>query len=250
MTIRPDFSALFAASPYPYLLLDTDFVIIGANPAYLHATSRTYDDLIGKQIFDAFPENLADPDSTNVGEVASSIKFAIATKKPHTSELLRYAIPKTTSEGTVFEERYWSATHTPVFDEAGNVAFVAQNAIDVTELYRFDATNKRYYLKQDVNAVPDRPQLNRPQMHQAMTRILNAERSQLQTLFDQAPGFIAVLSGKEHVFEIANEAYYQLIGHRAIIGKSAMQALPELADQGFGELLDNAFATGEPVVLR
>jgi PAS domain-containing protein len=41
MPKKPDYAALFAASPYPYLLVDTDFVIIGANPAYLRSTGRT-----------------------------------------------------------------------------------------------------------------------------------------------------------------------------------------------------------------
>ncbi|MEC4717903.1 PAS domain-containing protein [Noviherbaspirillum sp. CPCC 100848] len=250
MATRPDFSALFTASPYPYLLIDTGFMIIGANPAYLRATGRTADDILNKHIFDAFPANPADPNSTNLNEVRASIEFAIATQMPHTSSLLRYAIPRQTPEGTVFEERYWSAVHTPVFDETGKVAFVSQNAIDVTDLYRFDTSSNTYFLKQDADAVPDMPLMNRPQMHEAMTRILNAERSQLQMLFNQAPGFIAVLTGKTHVFEIVNEAYYQLVGHRNIIGKPAIEALPEIAGQGFEELLDRAFQSGEPIVLR
>ena len=93
-------------------------------------------------------------------------------------------------------------------------------------------------------------ELNRPQIHEAMARILNVERTQLQVLFNQAPGFIAVLTGKNHVFEIVNEAYYQLVGHRDIIGKPAMDALPELEGQGFKELLDSAYDSGKPIVLR
>ena len=250
MTKRPNFSALFDASPYPYLLIDTHFVIIGANPSYLQSTGRHADDILGKNIFDAFPVNPADPDSTNLEEVRLSIERAIATRAPHTSALLRYAVSRETPEGTVFDERYWSAVHTPVLDESGAVAFIMQNAIDVTDLYRFDVTAKKYYLKQDANAVPDVAQLNRPQMHEAMTRILNAERSQLQILFNQAPGFIAVLTGADHTYETANEAYYQLIGYRNIIGQSAATALPELAGQGFDQLLDSAYQTGKPVVLR
>lgn len=249
MATRPDFSALFTASPYPYLLIDTGFMIIGANPAYLRATGRTADDILNKHIFDAFPANPADPNSTNLNEVRASIEFAIATQMPHTSSLLRYAIPRQTPEGTVFEERYWSAVHTPVFDETGKVAFVSQNAIDVTDLYRFDTSSNTYFLKQDADAVPDMPLMNRPQMHEAMTRILNAERSQLQMLFNQAPGFIAVLTGKTHVFEIVNEAYYQLVGHRNIIGKPAIEALPEIAGQGFEELLDRAFQSDRKSVV-
>ena len=250
MTTRPDLSALFDASPYPYLLIDTGFVIIGANPSYLHATGRTAADIIGKHIFDAFPVNPADHDSTNLNEVHRSIELAIATQKPHTSALLRYAIPRETPLGTVFDERYWSAIHTPVLNEAGAVAFVAQNAIDVTDLYRFDVSSSKYFLKLDASAVPDVAHMSRPQMHEAMTRILNAERSQLKVLFDQAPGFIAVLTGKDQTFEIVNEAYYQLVGHRELIGKRVLEALPELAVQGFDKLLDGVFQTAEPIVLR
>ena len=250
MNKPPDFSALFTASPYPYLLIDTGFVIVGANPAYLAATARTADDIVGRDIFDAFPANPFDPESTSLDQVRASIERAIATQKPHTSALLRYAIPHQTPDGAAFEERYWSAVHTPVFDEAGQVAFVAQNAIDVTDLYRFDASTRKYYLKQDANAVPDVPLMNGPQMHEAMTRILNAERSQLQILVDQAPGFTAILTGKDHTFEMVNEAYYQLVGYRNIIGQPMLAALPELAGQGLEQLLNRAFETGTPIVLR
>jgi PAS domain S-box-containing protein len=250
MPAQPDFSALFTASPYPYLLIDTDFIIIGANPAYLTGTGRTAQDIVGKHVFDAFPADPNDPESTNIAEVKSSIALAIATRAPHTSALLRYAVSRATPDGTVFDARFWSAVHTPVLDADGNVAFIAQNAIDVTNLYRFDATTRKYYLKQDANAVPDIPQMAGPQLHEAMTRILSAERSALQMLFNQAPGFIAILNGYRHVFDIVNEAYYQLVGHRDILGKPLAEALPDLAAQGFEALLDTTFHTGKPIVLR
>ncbi len=250
MTLQPDFSALFSASPDPYLLIDTGFIIIGANPSYLRATGRTADDIVGKNIFDAFPANPADPDSTNLDEVRVSIELAIATRQPHTSALLRYAVPRATPDGTVFDERYWSAVHSPVFDATGAVAYVAQNAIDVTDLYRFDVATRKYYLKQDANAVPDISQMNRPQLHEAMTRILTVERSQLQLLFNQAPGFIAVLTGPEYIVELANEAVFALVGQRNILGQPFLAALPEVATQGLHALLDKVFETGAPMVLR
>ncbi|MBD8529804.1 MULTISPECIES: PAS domain-containing protein [unclassified Massilia] len=251
MTIRPDYAALFVASPYPYLLIDPGFVIIGANPAYLRTTGRAAQDIVGKPIFDAFPVDPDHPESTNLDEVRASIKCAIATRQPHTSALLRYAIPVATAGGGVsFEERYWSAVHSPVLDDTGEVLYVAQTAIDVTSLYRFDPSSGKYYLKQEANAVPDIEQMNRLQMHETMVRILNDERSQLQNLFDHAPGFIAFLSGADHTFDMVNEAFYRLVGRRPIIGKPAAEALPELVGQGFKELLDQAARSGEPVVLR
>jgi PAS domain-containing protein len=59
-----------------------------------------------------------------------------------------------------------------------------------------------------------------------------------------------VLRGKTHVFELANEAYYQLVGHRDIIGKPVWQALPEVTGQGFEQLLDSVFETGQSFVGR
>ncbi len=77
-----------------------------------------------------------------------------------------------------------------------------------------------------------------------------AEQARLQTLFSQAPGFVAVTRGSGHVFEIANHAYLQLTGFRDVIGKPVAEALPEVVEQGFVALLDKVFATGEPYVGR
>ena len=72
-----------------------------------------------------------------------------------------------------------------------------------------------------------------------------AKRERLRQLFEQAPGFMAMLRGPEHVFELVNPAYMQLVGYRDVIGKPARQALPEVEGQGFFELLDGVYAKGE-----
>ncbi|WP_334187739.1 PAS domain-containing protein [Noviherbaspirillum sp.] len=250
MTRSPNFAALFQASPYPYLLIAPDFTIIGANPAYLAATERTAEEIVGKDLFDAFPANPSDPDGTNLEEVRRSIDMAIRTCKPHTSALLRYAIPRSTSDGTVFEDRYWSAIHSPVFDDQGNVDFVAQNAIDVTELYRGNGVTASNAPDYGLNLVPEITGIDRPEMQPAVARILNVERAQLQSLFNLAPGFVAVSVGKSHVFQMVNDAYYQLIGYRDVIGKSLWDALPEVVGQGFEAIMGSVLESGQPLVLR
>ncbi|MET0387870.1 MAG: ATP-binding protein, partial [Polyangiales bacterium] len=75
---------------------------------------------------------------------------------------------------------------------------------------------------------------------------LDARR--LLELFNQAPGFLCYLDGPSHVFELANSAYYQVVGHRELLGKPVREALPEVVDQGFIELLDRVRETGEPFV--
>jgi two-component sensor histidine kinase len=74
---------------------------------------------------------------------------------------------------------------------------------------------------------------------------LKDQAQRLQQLFEQAPGFMAVLRGPDHVFELTNSAYKRLFGDRDFIGKSVRDALPEVAGQGFFELLDTVFQSGE-----
>ncbi len=76
------------------------------------------------------------------------------------------------------------------------------------------------------------------------------ERGHLLELFQQAPGFVAFLRGRDQVFELANAAYFQLVGHRDILGKPVREALPEVAGQGYFELLDRVFTSGEPFIGR
>ena len=83
-----------------------------------------------------------------------------------------------------------------------------------------------------------------------LVRALEVERSRLAEVFEQAPAFLAVLRGPELVFEMVNGAYYQLIGHREVIGKPLFEALPEVRNQGFEALLAGVLESGEPFVGR
>lgn len=76
----------------------------------------------------------------------------------------------------------------------------------------------------------------------------NEENQRLVELFEQAPGIIAVLRGPEHVFELTNRSYRQLLGARKLVGLPVRQAIPEVEGQGFFELLDKVYRSGEPFV--
>jgi signal transduction histidine kinase len=77
-----------------------------------------------------------------------------------------------------------------------------------------------------------------------------AELAYLQNLFQEAPGFIAIVEGPNHVFRLANRSYVRLAGGRALLDLPFRLALPELHEQGFYELLDRVFGTGTPHVAR
>jgi PAS domain S-box-containing protein len=84
------------------------------------------------------------------------------------------------------------------------------------------------------------------------TALRQAERAEarLREVFAQAPAFLAVLRGEDHVFEYVNTAYYQLVGHRELLGKPVWEALPEVRGQGFEDLLNTVLQTGEPFIGR
>ena len=73
-------------------------------------------------------------------------------------------------------------------------------------------------------------------------------RDQLVQMFEQSPGFMALLSGPEHRFEFANAGYVKLTGHRELNGRTVCEALPEVVEQGFIEILDRVRASGESYV--
>lgn len=74
------------------------------------------------------------------------------------------------------------------------------------------------------------------------------DRARLIEAFEQAPAFVAMLTGEDHVFEWVNPAYYQLVGHRDILGKPIRIALPEVVGQGYVELLNEVLQTGKPFI--
>ncbi len=78
-----------------------------------------------------------------------------------------------------------------------------------------------------------------------LLREVRAEQQRLHNLFAQAPAFMCVLEGPEHVFSLANDCYYELVGRRDIVGKTVLDALPETKGQGFVELLDQVYRSGE-----
>jgi PAS domain S-box-containing protein len=93
------------------------------------------------------------------------------------------------------------------------------------------------------------------QGHETTTQVLarreaEAEIERLGTMFQLAPSAVAVLSGPSHIIEVANAAYESLVGRTGIIGKPVAEALPEVVSQGFVDLLDQVFETGEPFVGR
>lgn len=81
-------------------------------------------------------------------------------------------------------------------------------------------------------------------------RRVAAEQARQRAMLQQMPGFAAVLSGPDHVFDYVNDAYIEISGPREFIGRSVRDVFPELEGQGFFELLDQVYASGEQHIAR
>ncbi|WP_437735539.1 PAS domain-containing protein [Sorangium sp. So ce1335] len=122
------------------------------------------------------------------------------------------------------EEHYLTLCYNPVRDESGAVGGVLVTVFDVTQEVR-----------------------TRSERDRALAEA-KAERERLYEVFMQVPAIIAVLEGPEHTFTVANPRYLQLVGRRDLVGKPLREALPEVVDQGFQELLDSVRQSGKPFV--
>lgn len=88
-------------------------------------------------------------------------------------------------------------------------------------------------------------------LDQPLEELIDSESTaRIAALFDSSPSFVAILGGNDHHFLYVNPAYQQLIGERTAVGRTVSQCLPEVAEQGFIELLDQVFASGQPHAAR
>lgn len=240
---RIDFASVFRVLPSPYMILDRDLKYVEVNDAYCETLERRREDLIGGELFKLFPN--PGPAGRRLRE---SFERVLRTGEPDSIPLIPYPIERPASRGGGYEMRYWSAAHVPLLGPDGRTQFVMQNTVDVTELQRL----KEIAYGPGSDALPPAPGekdiLQRAKEVEAVNQSLLRESQGLRDLFMQAPGFMAVIAGEEQRFALVNNAYLQLIGHRPVIGKTVSEALPEVVDQGFVELLADVMRSGEPYV--
>ncbi len=133
---------------------------------------------------------------------------------------LAYKDQELTLNRTGKPEKAWmNLDYSPVLDESGAPAGVIAIVVETTERVLAD-------------------------------RRAAAEQDRLRHQLQQMPGFAAVLTGQQHVFDYVNDAYVAISERTDFVGRSVREVFPELAGQGFYELLDQVYATGEPVVAR
>jgi signal transduction histidine kinase len=132
----PDFQALFQSAPGLYLVLAPDLAILAVTDAYLHATMTKREDILGRGVFDVFPDNPNDPSATGVRNLRTSLQRVLQDKTSDAMAVQKYDIRKPESEGGGFEERYWSPVNSPVLGPDGKVLYIIHRVEDVTGFMR------------------------------------------------------------------------------------------------------------------
>ncbi|MDR7142734.1 PAS domain-containing protein [Rhizobium sp. BE258] len=173
-----------------------------------------YSDFAGRRHPNLFGSKVREgwPEVADFNDHVMKVVLAGGTLVYEDQELMLYR------RGTSEPERLWTKLdYSPICDETGKPVAVMAIVVETTAKVKAE-------------------------------RQLRAEKARLQKMFEQAPGFVATMSGADHRFEIANAAYQQLVGHRNVIGKTIREALPEVEEQGFVALLDQVRRTGIPYI--
>jgi PAS domain S-box-containing protein len=133
---QPDFRALFESAPGSYLVLTPELTIVAVSDAYLRATMTQRDEILGRRLFEVFPDNPDDPSATGVASLRASLDRVLQHGAPDTMAVQKYDIRRPESEGGGFEERYWSPVNSPVLGAHGEVTYLIHRVEDVTEFVR------------------------------------------------------------------------------------------------------------------
>ncbi len=199
-------------SPVPLVMLWGKDGIMIYNDAYSDFAGARHPSLLGSKVEEGWPE-VADFNRNVLQECLAGKTLSY---KDMALTLYR--------NGNA-EEVWMDLNYSPLIDKAGKPAGVLAIVVETTG--RKLAENKRTKAEAE----------------------LQKEQQHLRDLFKHAPSFIAATKGPDHVFELANSMYQKLVGDdRKLIGKTVAEALPEVKEQGFLDLLDQVYKTGVPFI--
>ena len=191
----PDFRILFESAPGLYLVLQPDFRIVAVSEAYLQATMTKREAILGKGLFEVFPDNPDDPAADGVRNLRESLHRVLETKRADAMAFQKYDIRRPAVEGGGFEERYWSPVNSPVLGTAGEVVYIIHRVEDVTEFIRLKQRGHERELANEAlrikaGQMESEIYLRAQQLSEANRQLRSANES-LEGLYRQIAGLMA-----------------------------------------------------------
>lgn len=235
----PDFQALFESAPDLYLVLSPDLTILGASDAYLAATMTEREAILGKALFDVFPDSPNDPNATGVANLRSSLARVISTGEPDMMAVQKYDIRNPKQKKSGFEERHWSPMNSPVFDAKGKLAYILHRVEDVTAFMR----------QEKDSPLSDIGSINVITARRIMQQEMEKAHHFLQDMLNHIPDPI-FMKDKEHRWIGGNEAFWKLMDGppEKFIGKSDYEFFPKEEADVFWEKDNEVLNSGKALV--
>lgn len=215
-----DFEALFSAVPGRLLVLSPDLHILTASDAYCRVTMRRRQDLAGRSVFEAFPDdNPENPEPEGAAALQASLKRVLETKQPDAMPVVRYDLALPDERGGDFVERYWRSTNTPILGPDGEVRYILHSAEDVTAQVLLSATTAKQ----------------------------EQERALMRRITDNAPVAISYLN-RDLVYEWVNPRHAATFGLSVdqFIGKTLRDVYGEEGEANIRALMQGVLDTGQP----
>ncbi len=132
----PNFEMFFQSCGECFLVIASDapvYTIVAVTDTYLATTHTTREGIVGRPLFEVFPDNHADKDADGVANLTASLQRVLQTKDMDYMHMQKYDIIDPSSGSTAFEERYWIPRNAPILDEEGNVAYIMHHVSDATQ---------------------------------------------------------------------------------------------------------------------
>jgi len=226
----PDLLPVFNAMPGATLLLSPEWVIVAASDDYLTATLTQRESIVGKYVFDAFPDNPLAPEANAVANVRASLARVQATRQPHDMAPQHYDVPDR-AQGGRFVERHWLMRHTPVLNNAGEVKYIIHSVQDIT------AGRMAARLLRESRA-----------SEQAARAEADYHRYELHHFLELAPVAVAVYQGPQFRVELANAAALAIWGRslNEVLNRPVFEALPEAGTPEVKAIFERVYTTGVP----
>jgi PAS domain S-box-containing protein len=242
-----DFWAVFESAPDSYLLLAPDpprFTMLAANEARLRATGTRHEDVIGRPLFEVFPDNPVDPQATGVRNLRASLEQVLRTAKPHQMGLQKYDIRGTEGE---FKERYWEPLNSPVFDDDGKLVYIIHRVEDVTDRVLAGRRLKRLESVAEDTARQLTRETEAREAVEAVLSRLRASEERYRLLADMIPQNVwtADATGHHNYF---SRRWYEFTGAtpEESHGEAWAQLLHPDDRERMRERWEHSLATGEP----
>jgi len=221
---RVDFQALFQAAPGLYLVLTPTLKIVAVSDGYLRATMAVRKEIIGRNLFEVFPDNADDPDATGVTNLRASLNRVLQYRRPNTMAVRKYDVRR--PDGT-FEERHWRPLNIPVLDDGGEVRWIIHRVEDVTEVVRLKhGTAERDALAREQELLIQQLRRASEELLKQQDVILERE-AHLRSILETAPDAVITIDVEGIIQSFSNTAV-RMFGYLAgeVVGRNVKMLMP------------------------